>query len=138
MTILLVEDNPADVRLAKELLADLAVPNNVVVAWDGDQALAAVRGQEGARTTARPDLVLLDLNLPRTSGREVLEQLKADQELRCIPVIILTTSTAESDVRYAYQHHANAYVNKPANLDEFLIVVQAIEQFWINVARFPT
>jgi chemotaxis family two-component system response regulator Rcp1 len=133
--ILLVEDNPGDVRLTREALRDAKVRNNVSVACDGVDAMAFLR-QEGSHTRApRPDLIFLDLNLPKKSGREVLEEIKDDGRLRHIPVVVLTTSKAEQDVLESYRLRANAYVTKPVDLESFFRVVKSIEQFWLEVVR---
>jgi len=135
--ILLVEDQPADVRLTKEILADGKVAKDVHVATDGEQAMAFLRRQGEFADSPRPDLVLLDLNLPRMDGREVLAQIKSDPDLLRTPVIVLTTSSAERDVLDAYEHRANAYVTKPIDLDEFVSAVASIEQFWLTRVRLP-
>jgi chemotaxis family two-component system response regulator Rcp1 len=133
--ILLVEDNPGDVRLTREALRDAKVHNHVSVACDGVDAMAFLR-QEGSHTHApRPDLIFLDLNLPKKSGREVLEEIKDDRRLRHIPVVVLTTSQAEQDVLESYRLRANAYVTKPVDLESFFRVVKSIEQFWLEVVR---
>jgi two-component system, chemotaxis family, response regulator Rcp1 len=135
--ILLVEDNPGDVRLTMEALRDGKVRHNLRVVSDGVEALAFLR-HEGAHGDApRPDLILLDLNLPRKDGREVLADVKGDPALRAIPVVVLTTSRAEQDVLQAYALQANGYVTKPVELDRFLEVVKAIEDFWLTVATLP-
>jgi two-component system, chemotaxis family, response regulator Rcp1 len=133
--ILLVEDNPGDVRLTKEALKDAMVRNNLSVAMDGVEALAFLRRQGKHAGVARPDLILLDLNLPKKNGREVLEDIKQDEALRHIPVVILTTSQAERDIAESYRLHANAYVTKPVDLEQFLTVVQSIEQFWLEIVK---
>ena len=137
--ILLVEDSPGDVRLTREALRDAKVSNNLHVARDGVEALALLRREAPQFAECpRPDLILLDLNLPRKSGHEVLEEVKADASLRRIPVVILTTSQAEQDVLRTYDLHANCYINKPVDLDQFMTVVKAIEDFWLTVVRLPT
>ena len=136
--ILLVEDNPGDVRLTREALVDGKVWNNLHHAADGVEALDFLR-QQGKHTSApRPDMILLDLNLPRKSGREVLADIKADPTLRSIPVVVLTTSKAEEDVLESYGLHANCYIVKPIDLDQFIRVVQSIESFWLCIVRLPT
>jgi chemotaxis family two-component system response regulator Rcp1 len=133
--ILLVEDNPGDVRLTREALKEARVRNNVSVAADGVEALRFLR-REGAHAKApRPDLIFLDLNLPKRTGREVLADIKADTALQHIPVVILTTSQAEKDVLESYRLRANAYVTKPVDLEQFLKVVQSIEQFWLEIVK---
>jgi CheY-like chemotaxis protein len=133
--ILLVEDNPGDVRLTKEALKDAKVRNNLHVAMDGVEALAMLRRQGKYATVPRPDLILLDLNLPKKNGREVLEEIKREDGLRHIPVVILTTSQAERDVAESYRLHANAYVTKPVDLEQFLKVVGSIEEFWLEIVK---
>ncbi len=133
--ILLVEDNPGDVRLTKEALKDAKVRNTLHVAMDGVEALAFLRHQGKYAAVPRPDLILLDLNLPKKNGREVLEEIKQDDGLRHIPVVILTTSQAERDIAESYRLHANAYVTKPVDLEQFLTVVKSIEQFWLEIVK---
>lgn len=135
--ILLVEDNPGDVRLTQEALKEGRVANSLAVVEDGVEALAYLRNQGDYRDATRPDLILLDLNLPRKDGREVLAEIKADAELRRIPVVILTTSTAEQDILKTYDLHANCYITKPVDLDQFIHVVQTIESFWLTVVKLP-
>ena len=133
--ILLVEDNPGDVRLTKEALKDAKVRNNLHVAMDGVEALAFLRKEGRYSAAARPDLILLDLNLPRKNGREVLEEVKKDPALQHIPIVILTTSQAEQDVLESYRLRANAYVTKPVDLEQFLKVVSSIEEFWLEIVK---
>jgi chemotaxis family two-component system response regulator Rcp1 len=133
--ILLVEDNPGDARLTREALRDAKVRNNLHVAADGVEALAFLRRQGKHTAVPKPDLILLDLNLPRKDGREVLEEIKQDDQLRHIPVVILTTSQAERDIAESYRLRANAYVTKPVDLEQFLKVVQAIEHFWLEIVK---
>ena len=136
--ILMVEDSPGDVRLTKEALKDAKVLNHISVVEDGVAAMAFLR-REGAHAEApRPDLILLDLNLPRKDGREVLAEIKADPALAQIPVVVLTTSKAEQDILRSYQLHANCYVTKPVDLDQFISVIKSVETFWLTVARLPT
>ncbi|MGD9101656.1 MAG: response regulator [Anaerolineae bacterium] len=135
--ILLVEDNPGDVRLTFEALKEGQVRSNLNVVKDGVEALAFLRREGKYAGAARPDLILLDLNLPKMDGREVLAEIKRSSHLRCIPVVVLTTSTAEQDVRKSYGLHANCYVTKPANLDQFVQVIKAIEDFWLTTVRLP-
>ena len=135
--ILLIEDNPGDVRLTLEALHEGKVKNNLVVAPDGEAALAILR-REGAHAEApRPDLILLDLNLPKKDGREVLAEIKADEKLHCIPVVVLTTSKSEEDVLRSYQLNANCYITKPVDLEQFIRVVRAIEDFWLTMVVLP-
>jgi CheY-like chemotaxis protein len=135
--VLLVEDNPGDVRLTQEALKDGRVLVNLTVAADGVEAMEVLRRSGPHAQNARPDLILLDLNLPRKNGREVLEEIKADEELKRIPVIVMTTSKAEQDIHKAYNLNANCYVTKPVDLDEFLNVVRSIEDFWLTVVTLP-
>jgi two-component system, chemotaxis family, response regulator Rcp1 len=135
--ILLVEDNPGDVRLTREALKEGKVRNNLHVAQDGVEALAFLRREGRHAGAVRPDLILLDLNLPRKDGREVLEEIKADPQLRPIPVVILTSSQAEQDIVRAYDLHANCYVSKPVDLDQFITVVKSIEDFWFAIVKLP-
>jgi chemotaxis family two-component system response regulator Rcp1 len=135
--ILLVEDSPGDVRLTVEALKDAKVRNELHVVEDGVEALAFLR-QEGAYADApRPDVILLDLNLPKKDGREVLAEIKGDPNLRRIPVVVLTVSQAEEDILKTYDLHANCYITKPVDLDQFLSVVRSIEDFWLTVVRLP-
>ena len=135
--ILLVEDNPGDARLTREAFADASVSNNLSVVGDGEQAMAFLRRQGNYADAPRPDLILLDLNLPRKSGREVLEDVKTDPALLSIPIVVMTTSEADTDILNSYHHHANAYVTKPVDLDRFIDVVSKIEGFWLTVAKLP-
>ena len=135
--ILLVEDNPGDVRLTREALREGKVYNNLHWAKDGVEALEFLR-QEGKYAAApRPDIILLDLNLPKKDGREVLESIKNDDRFKQIPVVILTTSEAEEDVLRSYALHANCYITKPVDLDKFIVVVQSIDRFWLTVVTLP-
>ena len=135
--ILLVEDNAGDVRLTREALKDAKVLNTLHVVRDGEEAMDYLCRKGKYADAPRPDLVLLDLNLPRKDGREVLAEIKADEDLKRIPVVILTTSKSEEDVLKMYNLHANCYVTKPLDLDQFIRVVQAIEDFWFTVVRLP-
>ena len=135
--ILLVEDNPGDVLLTEEALSEAKVANDVHVARDGEEAMAFLRRESGFTDAPRPDLILLDLNLPRKDGREVLAEVKADPALRRIPVIVLTTSEAEEDILRSYDLHANSYVTKPLDIDDFLGAVRKIEGFWLELVRLP-
>ncbi len=135
--ILLVEDNPGDVELTREALHDTKLHIRLSVVNDGVEALAFLR-REGRHAAAyRPDLILLDLNLPRKDGRGVLAEIKADPDLRHIPVVILTSSQAEQDILRAYELHANCYVTKPVDLDQFVTIVRSIEHFWFTVVKLP-
>jgi CheY-like chemotaxis protein len=136
--VLLVEDDPGDVRLIREAFADNKVANHLSVVSDGVEALHFLR-KEGDFADARsPDLILLDLNLPRKDGREVLAEVKADATLRRIPIVVLTTSKAEEDVLRSYDLHANAYVTKPVDYDSFMSVVHQIDHFFVSVVKLPT
>jgi two-component system, chemotaxis family, response regulator Rcp1 len=135
--ILLVEDNPGDVRLTQEVLKDGKIRNHLNVVEDGVEALEYLRRQGRFADAAPQDLVLLDLNLPRMSGREVLEEMKADPELRRVPVVVLTTSASEVDVLAAYDLHANCYITKPVDLTQFEAVIRTIEGFWLSIVRLP-
>jgi len=135
--ILLVEDNPGDVRLTIESLRETKVRNNLRVAKDGVEALAMLRREGPHADFVRPDLILLDLNLPRKDGREVLAEIKADPLLRTIPVVVLTTSRAEQDVLRSYELQANCYITKPVDLEQFITVVRSIEDFWLTIVTLP-
>jgi chemotaxis family two-component system response regulator Rcp1 len=136
--ILLVEDNPGDVRLTQEALREGKVKNNLHVARDGVEALAFLRREGIHKDATRPDLVLLDLNLPRKDGREVLAEIKADPALKMLPVVVLTTSSAEADILNTYSLHANCYITKPVDLEQFVKVVKSIDDFWLTVVRLPS
>ncbi len=135
--ILLVEDNPGDVRLTKEILRDSKVHNSITVVDNGEDALALLRREGKYRDASKPELILLDLNLPKKDGREVLAQIKADPDLRRIPVVILTTSKADEDILRTYDLHANCYITKPVGLDQFVVVVRSIEDFWLAIVKLP-
>jgi two-component system, chemotaxis family, response regulator Rcp1 len=135
--VLLVEDNPGDVRLTMEALKDGKMSNRLSVVGDGEDALAFLRRQGKYADAPRPDLILLDLNLPRKDGREVLTEIKADEALRRIPVVVLTTSSAERDIFKTYELHANCYITKPVDFDQFITVVRSIEDFWFTIVRLP-
>jgi len=135
--ILLVEDNPGDVRLTVEALKEAKVVNKLTVVKDGIEALTLLRRQGQYAQAARPDLILLDLNLPRKDGREVLAEIKADDDLKRIPVVILTTSQDEQDVLKTYNLYANCYITKPVDLDQFITVVKSIEDFWLGIVVLP-
>ncbi|MEA3154264.1 MAG: hypothetical protein QOK44_1853 [Betaproteobacteria bacterium] len=135
--ILIVEDNPGDVRLTKEALKEGKVYNNLHWAKDGVEALEFLRREGRHANAPRPDIILLDLNLPRKDGREVLLEIKTDDRLKQIPVVVLTTSKAEQDVLRSYDLHANCYVTKPVDLDKFIVVVQSIDRFWLTVVTLP-
>ena len=135
--ILLVEDNPGDVDLTRETLQDSKLLNHMNVVGNGVEAMAYLRRQGKYAEATRPDLILLDLNLPKKDGREVLAEVKADDQLRRIPVVVLTTSSAEQDILQTYDLHANCYITKPVNLDQFSAVVRAIEEFWFTIVKLP-
>ena len=135
--ILLVEDNPGDVRLTQEAFKEGKVRNNLSVVEDGLEALAFLRREGKYAGAPRPDLILLDLNLPRKDGRLVLADIKEDPKLRSIPVVILTTSKAEEDIVRTYNLHANCFITKPVDLDQFIRVVRCIEDFWLTIVKLP-
>ena len=135
--ILLVEDNPGDVRLTVEVLKDARVRNNMHMVNDGAAALAFLRRQGEYADAPRPGLILLDLNLPKKDGREVLAEIKTDPNLRRIPVVVLTVSKDEVDILKSYDLHANCYITKPINLEQFITVVRSIEDFWLTIVKLP-
>jgi two-component system, chemotaxis family, response regulator Rcp1 len=135
--ILLVEDNPGDARLTIEAMKEAKVCNTLHIVEDGVEAMRYLRREGPYSHHARPDLVLLDLNLPRKDGREVLTEVKEDSGLCTIPVVVLTTSQAEEDIARAYNSHANCYISKPVDLDQFVRVVKAIESFWLTIVKLP-
>ena len=135
--ILLVEDNPADVRLTVEALREGKVRNTLHVAVDGVEAIDFLRRRGKFANAPRPDLILLDLNLPKMDGREVLAEIKADDDLKLIPVVVLTTSGAEEDIMKSYALHANCYINKPVDLEQFVQVVRTIDSFWFTIVKLP-
>ncbi len=135
--ILLIEDNPGDVRLTVEIFKEAKIHNKMNVMTDGIEAMAFLR-QEGEYTNVpRPDLILLDLNLPKKDGREVLAEIKVDPALRRIPVVVLTTSKAEEDILKTYDLHVNAYITKPVDLEQFIGIVKSIENFWLTIVKLP-
>jgi CheY-like chemotaxis protein len=136
--MLLVEDNPGDARLAIEALKDAKVHNNLSWVQDGVEAMAFLRREGEYSDAPRPDVILLDLNLPKKDGREVLADVKEDEDLRRIPVVILTVSGAEEDIVKTYNLHANCYIRKPIDLDQFIKVVKAIKDFWLSIVILPT
>ena len=135
--ILLVEDNPADVRLIREALKESKILNNLSVVEDGVEAMDFLRKKGKYASSVRPDLILLDLNLPRKNGREVLAEVKSDEKLKRIPVVIMTVSDDEKDILISYNSHANCYIKKPLDFDQFNQVVQAIENFWFTIVCLP-
>jgi chemotaxis family two-component system response regulator Rcp1 len=136
--ILLVEDNPGDVRLIKEVFKDAKIYNAMQVAYDGEAAMEILRREGEYKDAPSPDLILLDLNLPKKDGREVLREIKGDESLKCIPVVILTTSNAEEDLIETYMMNANCYITKPVDLDQFINVVESIENFWLSIVKLPS
>ncbi|MCG5216736.1 response regulator [Streptosporangium sp. KLBMP 9127] len=136
--VLLVEDDPGDVLLTREAFELNKVSNRLNVVNDGEQAMAFLRREDGYHDAPRPDLILLDLNLPRKDGREVLADVKADVTLRSIPVVVLTTSEAEEDILRSYHLHANAYVSKPVDFNQFIRVVRQIDEFFVTVVKLPS
>jgi CheY-like chemotaxis protein len=135
--VLLVEDSPADARLTQEAFRDGKLQNNLTVVSDGESAMAYLKREGSYARAPRPDLILLDLNLPKIDGREVLRRVKSDESLCRIPIVVLTTSEAEEDVAKAYEYHANCYIRKPVDLDRFLHIVSVIENFWLTVVKLP-
>ncbi|BBL71513.1 response regulator [Methylogaea oryzae] len=135
---LLVEDNPGDVRLTQEALYESKVRNNLNIVGDGQEALAFLRREGKYADAPRPDVILLDLNLPKKDGREVLAEIKADPSLKRIPVVVITSSEAEQDIIKSYDLHVNCYVSKPMDLDQFVRVVQSIETFWLTIVKLPS
>jgi CheY-like chemotaxis protein len=136
--ILLVEDNPGDVRLTREIFKAARIRNIIHTVEDGVEAMEYLRNQGKYADEARPDLILLDLNLPRKDGREVLAEIKSDDELKRIPIVVLTISKAEEDILKTYSLHANCYITKPVDLDQFIKVVASIEDFWLSVVKLPS
>lgn len=136
--ILLVEDNPGDIILTKEAFAEAKIKNNIHIARDGEEALLYLNKHNGYEKAVKPDLILLDLNLPKVDGREVLDNIKSDEGLCHIPVVVLTSSESEQDILETYELHANSYVVKPINLEQFVSVINAIENFWFTVVTLPS
>ena len=136
--ILLVEDSPGDVRLTQEALREAKVHNRMSVVEDGEKAMAFLRQEAPYADSPRPDIILLDLNLPRKDGREVLQEIKKDPLLKRIPVVVLTTSRAEEDIYHAYELHANCYITKPVDFEQFMQVIHSIEDFWLTVVKLPS
>jgi len=137
INILLVEDNPGDARLAVEALTEGKITNNISIVQDGIEAISFLRRETGYSDAPRPDLIFLDLNLPKMNGKDVLAAIKKDSELKRIPVIILTTSDADRDISATYELQANCYITKPVGFDQFFNVIQSVENFWLTVVRLP-
>jgi chemotaxis family two-component system response regulator Rcp1 len=137
INILLVEDSLADIRLTQEVFKEGKINNTLNVVMDGEEALLYLRKSGKYKGAEIPDLVLLDLNIPKKDGRQVLAEMKADNNLKVIPVIILTTSAAEQDIFNTYTHHANCYIVKPVNLEQFIKVIRSIEEFWLTIVQLP-
>lgn len=135
--ILLVEDSEPDILLTQEAFADACVPNRLNVAYDGEEALQFLRRENKYHHSPRPDIILMDINMPRKNGLEVLEEIKKDPKLMAIPVLMLTTSQAEEDIKKAYAHHASGYVIKPIGFEDFVTAIKAFEAFWMKFVRFP-
>ena len=135
--ILLVEDNPGDIRLTREVLKEARVINTLHTVPDGEEALKFLRKEGEFKDKPRPDLILLDLNLPKKDGREVLKEIKDDEDLRRIPVVVLSTSSAAQDIEKSYNLYANCYITKPVDLEQFIKVVHAIESFWLTIVKLP-
>ncbi len=138
MEILLVEDNPADIRLTQEVFRDSRITNTLHAVTDGEEAMAFLHNEGKYADEPKPDLILLDLNLPRKDGREVLSEIKTDHVLKTIPVIVLTTSDADQDIRKAYDAGVNSYITKPVDLRQFERIFRLIEDFWLTVVKLPT
>lgn len=136
--ILLVEDNPGDIRLTKEALKEGNIPHNLKTVMDGAAAIEYLFDLVNRKDAVMPDLIMLDLNLPKKDGREVLAKLKSDEKLKMIPVVVLTTSNAESDILKAYDLHANCYITKPVDFNRFIEVIKSIEEFWLTLVRLPS
>jgi CheY-like chemotaxis protein len=135
--ILLVEDNPADIRLIFEVLKDFKIKNNLNVVTDGVKAIDYLNKEGEYQNSATPDLILLDLNLPRKDGREVLKEIKHDKRFLCIPIVILTTSSTKEDILNAYKNYANCFITKPVDFKQFMKVINSIEDFWLSIVRLP-
>lgn len=136
--ILLVEDNEGDIRLTQESIKEAKIRNNLYVTRDGEEAMDFLLHQGDYQNSVAPDLILLDLNLPKKDGREVLKEIKNDEKLSHIPVVVLTTSEAEKDIVKSYKLHANCYVTKPMGLDQFVEVIKVIENFWFSIVKLPS
>jgi CheY-like chemotaxis protein len=137
INILLVEDNPGDIRLTKEVLKEGKIRNNLSVVMDGEEALQFLNKSGQYAEAFTPDIILLDLNLPKKDGREVLSEVKKNERLKRIPVIVLTTSDAAQDIKNMYEHHANCYITKPVDFNQFIDVIRSIENFWLTIVKLP-
>jgi two-component system, chemotaxis family, response regulator Rcp1 len=135
--ILLVEDNPGDIRLTLEAFKEGKCTNHIHVVKDGEEAMQFLRKQDRHADSPRPDLILLDLNLPKRDGRSILQEIKTDPDLKRIPVVILTTSKAEEDILRTYNLHANCYITKPVDIEEFITITRSIENFWLSIVKLP-
>lgn len=135
--ILLVEDNPGDVRLTKEALKEYKIINNLSVVMDGEEAIDFIFKKGKYKNAPTPDIILLDLNLPKKDGREVLAEIKNDEKLRTIPVVVLSTSESDLDISSSYYNHANCYITKPVDFDNFIEVVKTLQNFWVSVVKLP-
>ncbi len=138
VNILLIEDNPGDVRLAQEAFKEGKYNVNLEVVMDGLEAIKFLHKEAPYQDVVTPDLILLDLNLPKKDGREVLQEVKSDPDLKCIPIVVLTTSNAQQDILKSYNLHVNSYINKPVDFDRFFDIIQTIEEFWVQTAVLPT
>lgn len=138
INILLIEDNPGDVRLTQEAFKEGSMSINLKVKMDGVEAIKYLKQEDPEEDHVIPDLILLDLNLPKRDGREVLQEIKSDDKLKRIPVVVLTTSNAEQDILKSYNLHVNCYINKPVDFDKFFDIIQKIEEFWLTTAILPT
>ena len=136
--ILLIEDNLGDNRLTTEIFKEAKVPNNIQIVTNGTAAMEYLKRENKFKKAVRPDIIFLDLNIPQKDGREILMELKGDKELKCIPIIVLTTSNSEIDIRSTYSHYANAYITKPIDLNKFIEVMKSIEEYWLNTVELPT
>ncbi|MEN6592976.1 MAG: response regulator [Methanobacterium sp.] len=135
--ILLIEDNLGDNKLTTEVFKEATVPNNIHLVTNGVDAMSFLKQEGGFQDSIRPNIILLDLNIPKKDGREILKEIKADPELKYIPIIVLTTSNSEQDIKNTYQHYANAYITKPIDLDDFIKVVKSIEEYWLRTVELP-
>lgn len=137
INILLVEDNPGDVRLTQEVFKEGKMCNNLIIVGDGEEAMNYLKKEGKYKDAVVPEIILLDLNLPKKDGRQVLAEIKADPVFKLIPVIVLTTSAAEQDILNTYANHANAYITKPVDFDQFMNVIRSIENFWLSIVKLP-